>query len=262
VRVTLSVQDVTAQMRVGLPSGQDGSGRAQAIDNRYRRLLAACESTPGHRCRIQALRGGDEYALIRQLEIRDVRVAYVPPAVVGELGGPGDDGNWPGHRTNFALLRVYVGPDGKPADSSELNVPLRPLSHLKLQAAGLASGDFAMAAGFPGRSGDGDRSLRVGFGNVRAVAASGVQRPVDFLVDFDLARGSSGWPVLNARAELVGLAFPADPGLIAAERVSDPAQLGGIAVDIRLVLSLLGAVDAGDRLLQELVVEPGAVDAG
>jgi hypothetical protein len=304
VRVTQSVQDVTAQVFAGLPSGQDGSARAQAIEDRSRRLLAACESSPGHRCRIDTLRGGDEYLLVRQLEIRDVRLAYVPPGAVGEFGGPGDNQSWPRYRADFALLRAYVGPDGKPADFSEVNVPLRPASHLKFQV-GLAAGDFAMAVGYPGGSDDGDGSLRISFGKVRGLTASGAELPafsdiaglrarhtglppfdagarliaaiddrrfgryagsgvlpVNFLVDFDLAGGSAGSPVLNARAELIGVASTDGVGRIAAERLSGPAQARGIAVDIRFVLWMLDTVDAADRLLQELVVEPAAHDAG
>jgi hypothetical protein len=293
VRVTQSIQDVTAQVRAGLPPAQDQDGqtRAQAIEHKSRRLLAACESSPGYRCRIHALHGGDEYVLVRQLEIRDVRLVYVPTGAIGEFGGPGESASWPRHRADFALLRAYVGPDGKPADFSEVNVPLRPASHLKLQA-GLASGDFAMALGYPRPAGDGDGFLRVGFGNVGAATASGAELPaftdvaglrarhtgtppfdagarviaaiddgrfggyagsgplpVNFRVDFDFAGGSSGAPVLNARAELVGVA-------------SDPAQASGIAVDIRFVLWLLGTVDAAEGLLDELVVAPAAVDAG
>jgi hypothetical protein len=304
VRVTQSVQDVTAQVRAGLPSGQDGSARAQAIESRSRRLLDACESSPGYRCRIDAPGGGDQYFLVRQLVIRDVRLAYVPAAGVGEFGGAGDSASWPRQRADFALLRAYVGPDGKPADFSEVNVPLRPASHLKLQV-GLASGDFALALGYPARSDDADGSLRVSFGRVRGTTVGGAELPafsdveglrarhtgtppfdagarviaaiddrrfgryagsgslpVNFLVDFDVARGSSGSPVLNARAGLIGVASADSLGRIDAERSSGPAQAHGIAVDIRFVLWLLEAVDAADRLLQELVVEPAAPDAG
>ncbi len=264
VRVTQSIQDVTAQVLAGLRPGQDSRERAQAVDSRTARLLAACERSPGSRCRIDALRGGDEYALVRQLEIRDVRLVHVPPAAVGEFSGTDDDPGRPLQRADLALLRAYVGPDGKPADFSELNVPLRPASHLKLQAAGPATGDFVMAVGYPGRTDNIDGSLRVGFGNVLGVAASGAQVPGNFVADFDLASGGSGWPVLNARAELVGIALAGSPGEGAAEQVSDaaPAPAHGVAVDIRVLLSLLDAVDGADGLLQELVVEPVAVDAG
>ncbi len=119
-----------------------------------------------------------------------------------------------------------------------------------------------MAVGYPGRTDNIDGSLRVGFGNVLGVAASGAQVPGNFVADFDLASGGSGWPVLNARAELVGVALAGSPGEGAAEQVSGQAPAHGVAVDIRVLLSLLDAVDGADGLLQELVVEPVAVDAG
>ncbi len=261
VRVTQSVQDVTAQVLAGGASGQDSSARAQAIDARSRRLLAACESSPGYRCRIDVLRDGEQYSLVRQLVIRDVRVAYVSAGGAAEFGDAGGHPSWPRQRADVALLRAYVGPDGRPADYSEVNVPLRPASHVKLQAAGLASGDFAMTVGYPGRAVDGDGSLRVGFGKVLAVTVSGAQLAANFIADFDLASGSSGWPVLNARAELVGVALAGSPGEVATERLSYPAQAHSVALDIRFVLGSLDAADDGDRLLRELVVDPVAVDA-
>lgn len=147
VYITQSVQDVSAQLRVR--EGQSRRDRADAIDRRSKRLLAACERDPAFRCQMQVFDDGARHVLVKRLQIRDVRLVYAPATAISRFGGDADRPAWPSHSGNFALLRAYVGPDGKPADFSELNVPLRPPSHLKLQPAGLSSGDFAMAIGFP-----------------------------------------------------------------------------------------------------------------
>src|SRR5690606_16311142 len=53
---------------------------------------------------------------------------------------------------DFTLLRAYVGPDGRPADHSPDNVPYTPPAHLQVSTAAVAEGDFAMLAGYPGRT--------------------------------------------------------------------------------------------------------------
>ena len=44
-----------------------------------------------------AFHGGLEYRLIKQLEIRDVRLVWAPPAGVGNYGGEIDNWRWPRH---------------------------------------------------------------------------------------------------------------------------------------------------------------------
>lgn len=152
VYITQSVQDVTAQLRAPSDAQQSGAERIASIDRRSKRLLAACERDPGFSCQIHAFDGASRHLLVKRLQIRDVRLVYAPTASIGPVSGGDDNREWPRHSGDFALFRAYVGPDGKPADFSELNVPLRPPSHLKLQPAGLKIGEFAMAMGFPGHT--------------------------------------------------------------------------------------------------------------
>ncbi len=61
-----------------------------------------------------------------------------------------DNWSWPRHSGDFALLRVYAGPDGKPAPHAAANQPLRPPHFFPLAAQGVRPGDFVMVAGYPG----------------------------------------------------------------------------------------------------------------
>jgi len=250
------------------------------------------------------VQGGARYILVKQIEFRDVRLAYAPAAAVVDVSSASDNRDLPSQAGGFALLRVYAGPHGRPAERSELNVPLRPVAQLKLQPAGLKVGDFAMAASYPDSSPHAvdDTSLWIGFGNVRAagdgdaaaafvhlarLAATpgeaapdaGAARlrlatnsgdfgpyalagsiPVGFLADLDAADGSSGAPVLNARAQLVGL-LAGKRTANALGRLSDPARARSMALDIRFMLWVMDAVDGADRLLHEMGVEPALAHA-
>ena len=73
------------------------------------------EAAEHRRCQVAAFDGGVRYLLIESLEFPDVRLVYAPPRAVGEYGGEVDNWSWPRHTGDFALLRVYAGPDGQPA---------------------------------------------------------------------------------------------------------------------------------------------------
>ena len=59
---------------------------------------------------------------------------------------------WPRHTGDFSLLRIYTGPDGKPADYSDKNIPLQPKKFLEISLDGVEKGDYAMVMGYPGRT--------------------------------------------------------------------------------------------------------------
>jgi hypothetical protein len=48
------------------------------------------------------------------------------------------------------MFRIYCGPDGKPADYSEQNIPYQPKHALPVSLKGIEKGDFAMVMGYPG----------------------------------------------------------------------------------------------------------------
>ncbi|MEM7729703.1 MAG: S46 family peptidase [Pseudomonadota bacterium] len=150
VYVTVDLDDVTEQVRSGLDDAMGGEDQFAAIDSARKAIVAECEEDDGHRCRVATFHGGLEYTLIKQLEIKDVRLVYAPAGPIGKYGGDIDNWMWPRHTGDFAFYRAYVSPDGKSADFSEDNVPFVPEHTLKVSAAGLEDGDFVMAAGYPG----------------------------------------------------------------------------------------------------------------
>ena len=145
-----SIQDVTTQARDAIAAAPDALGRTRALEALEKQLIAECEREPGYRCRLFSFFGGTTYRLFRNLEIRDVRLAYAPPGSVGNYGGEVDNWMWPRHTGDFAFYRAYVGPDGKPAPFDPANKPYAPKRWLKFATDPLEEGDFVMVAGYPG----------------------------------------------------------------------------------------------------------------
>jgi hypothetical protein len=150
VYVTDAISEVTERIVGGLADDLDGRARFDAIDAASKALVADCEAPGGVRCEVYNFHGGLQFYLIRRLELRDVRLVHAPANAVGEFGGEVDNFEWPRHTGDYAFMRAFVGPDGKPADHHADNVPYRPQSWLQVARDGLAEGDFVMIAGYPG----------------------------------------------------------------------------------------------------------------
>jgi V8-like Glu-specific endopeptidase len=149
--VATAFKDVTREMRDGLDKVADPIKRKEEADKRLKTLIAACEKDrAGMRCHVHKFFRGDMYVLSENLEIRDVRLVYVPHRAIGNYGGEIDNWAWPRHTGDFSFYRAYVGKDGKPADFSPDNVPFKPKHWLKVSSAGLKPGDFVMVTGYPG----------------------------------------------------------------------------------------------------------------
>ncbi|WP_437622174.1 S46 family peptidase [Sorangium sp. So ce1151] len=151
VFVTRAFRDVTGDVRRGIEAIQGDLERYEEIEKRKKQLVSACEEgRPEIRCSIAEYFGGSKVSLIEQLEIKDVRIVYVPHEGIGNFGGDIDNWRWPRHSGDFAFFRAYVGKDNRPAPHADDNVPYRPAHHLKLASAPLNQGDLVMVAGYPG----------------------------------------------------------------------------------------------------------------
>src|SRR5947209_7762722 len=135
-----------------MPAGADDLARQRAIERQQKELVAECEAQPHRRCEVAAFDGGVRYLRFENLEYPDLRLVYAPPRAVGEYGGEVDNWSWPRHTGDFALLRIYAGPDGQPAPRGAANVPYQPRHFFPLAKQGVAPGDFVMLVGYPGRT--------------------------------------------------------------------------------------------------------------
>ena len=147
------ITDVTAEAKAAMAAaGSDHAKRSKALEAFGKKLTGDCETEAGFRCRLYSFMGGNTYRLFKNLEIKDVRLAYAPPGSVGKFGGDIDNWMWPRHTGDFAFYRAYVGKDGKPAAFSKDNVLYQPKHWLKIADKPLGAGDFVMVAGYPGRT--------------------------------------------------------------------------------------------------------------
>jgi hypothetical protein len=149
VLVTTASDDVTERVLADA-RGKRGRAYHDAVDRAGKRLVAECEREVGYRCSLANLDYGSRFHLVRQLELRDIRLVYAPPDAIGSYGDEIDNFMWPRHSGDFTLLRAYVGADGRPAGYSANNVPYQPPAHLEPSLTPVAEGDFAMLAGYPG----------------------------------------------------------------------------------------------------------------
>ena len=80
----------------------------------------------------------------------DVRLVAAPPVSAAAFGGDIDNWEWPQHKCDFAMYRVYTAPDGSPAEYSADNIPLKPQKKLNISLEGYKPGDYTMVIGYPG----------------------------------------------------------------------------------------------------------------
>jgi len=149
IYVTTEFSDVTQRVRAATDDLSPNE-RYNTVEQRMKDITAECEQDAGYRCRVASYYGGAQYKLIKQLEVKDVRLVYAPADSIGKYGGDVDNWMWPRHTGDFSFYRAYVAPDGSAAEYSENNVPYQPEHHLKVSAGGLEDGDFVMVAGYPG----------------------------------------------------------------------------------------------------------------
>ena len=149
--VTEEIRDVTKEITAKLSDAMSGAERYKAIELAIKEQVKACESD-GYRCDVYTFHGGYSYQLIKQLEIKDVRLVYAPPESIGKFGGDIDNWMWPRHTGDFGYLRAYVSKDGKSAGYAKDNVPYQPKHVLKVNPQGVEAGDYVMVVGYPGRT--------------------------------------------------------------------------------------------------------------
>ena len=152
VYVTTDVSNVSSKVISPAVDKLSGKKRLDAIEHNQKELVASCEKQAGTRCNVASYYGGLEFYLIKQLEIRDVRLVHAPAEGVGKFGGDTDNWMWPRHTGDYSFLRAYVAKDGKPAEFSKDNVPYVPKHYLRLASQALKEGDFVMVTGYPGRT--------------------------------------------------------------------------------------------------------------
>ena len=106
---------------------------------------------------------GSKYYMALYEVYSDVRLVAAPPVSSAAFGGDIDNWEWPQHKCDFAMYRVYTAPDGSAAEYSEENIPLKPAAKLAISLDGYKAGDYTMVIGYPGTTNRYSSSYEVDF---------------------------------------------------------------------------------------------------
>ena len=138
-------------LRAGVPFG------SRRISSLMERKYA---DKTGLHASLDAMWAGEKYYLALYQTYTDIRLVGAPPVSIAAFGGDEDNWEWPQHKGDFALYRIY--------DHGE---PLQSPWHLRVSQSGYREGDYAMVIGYPGRTDRYSSSYKVDY-------LTRVERPV------------------------------------------------------------------------------------
>jgi len=144
------IVDVTKEVEEGL-KGLNWADRTKKTQEVFKTITdKVMDKDNGLAGRIYSMFKGNQYIMYVYKTYRDIRLVGAPPESVGKFGGDTDNWEWPRHTGDFSIFRIYGAKDGKPADFSTENIPLKPKHFLPVSIKGLKNGDYAMIYGYPG----------------------------------------------------------------------------------------------------------------
>lgn len=150
VKFLVRMEDVSQKVLARLNEGMSEDERAEAIEEARKELVEEASEGGRYLVHMKSYFAGNEFYLLVYEEYKDVRLVGAPPSSIGKYGADADNWMWPRHTCDFSVFRVYMSADGKPAEYSESNVPLKPKHYLPISIAGVQQDDYAMIMGYPG----------------------------------------------------------------------------------------------------------------
>jgi hypothetical protein len=147
VSFLVRMEDVTSKVLGNLPAGSLSEEKSEEL---IAGLEADAIKGTHYTAEVKSFFEGNEYYLFVYETFRDIRLVGAPPSSVGKFGGDTDNWMWPRHTGDFSMFRIYTGPDGKPADYSKDNIPLKAKYHLPISLKGVHKNDYSMVFGYPG----------------------------------------------------------------------------------------------------------------
>ena len=152
----LDVTDEVAAVADSLSARGERFGSRKLTSILERRYAART----GLEASLNSMWAGEKYYLALYTTYKDIRLVGAPPVSIAAFGGDEDNWEWPQHKGDFALYRIY--------DHGE---PLHSPWHLKISQGGYREGDYAMVIGYPGRTDRYSSSYKVDY-------QTRVERPV------------------------------------------------------------------------------------
>ncbi len=150
VRFLVRMEDVTDQVNAVLSDTMSEASRDAKIREIGKEIADKASKDNGYDANVKSFYHGNEFYLFVYETFKDVRLVGAPPSSVGKFGGDTDNWMWPRHTGDFSMFRIYTDAEGKPAEYSADNIPMKPKHHLPISMDGVKEGDFTMIFGYPG----------------------------------------------------------------------------------------------------------------
>jgi len=149
-RFLIRMEDLTQEFLAQLNRTKSEKERNEKLAELIKKYEGNVKKVNGFEAVVKSFFNGNEFYMFVYQVFRDVRLVGAPPSSIGKFGADTDNWMWPRHTGDFSLFRVYATPDGKPADYSKENMPLKPRHFLPISLKGYKKGDFALIMGYPG----------------------------------------------------------------------------------------------------------------
>ncbi len=150
VTFLVRIEDVSDRVNSRLTADMTEAARADTIDVVSAEITEEATTDTYYEAWVESFFGGNRFYLMVYEEYTDVRMVGAPPSSIGKFGDETDNWTWPRHTGDFSIFRVYADADGKPAEYSQDNVPLKPKHFLPISMKGIEKEDFTMVMGYPG----------------------------------------------------------------------------------------------------------------
>ena len=148
----IKMEEVTGEVLEGVTADMTENERKEKIKENADNIVREFEENSDYQATIKSFFKGNQYYMIITQTFKDIRLVGAPPSNIGKFGGDTDNWMWPRHTGDFSLFRIYVGPDGKPAEYSEDNVPYQPKFYFPISLKGVDNDDFTFVFGYPART--------------------------------------------------------------------------------------------------------------
>ena len=119
VSFLVSIEDVTERMLAKVNPGMTEAERNEALNEERTAITVEATKDSNYRAQVSSFYSGNQFFLLKYEIYSDVRLVGTPPNAIGKYGHDTDNWMWPRHTGDFSVFRVYMSPDGKPAEYSE-----------------------------------------------------------------------------------------------------------------------------------------------
>ncbi|MBP3253943.1 MAG: S46 family peptidase [Bacteroidales bacterium] len=146
----IRMEDVTDKVLKGVNDNMSEKERTDIVRKNSAEIKKQAEAGTDYTAEVSTMFNGNQYILFVYQIFKDVRLVGAPPSSIGKYGSDTDNWMWPRHTCDFSVFRVYADKNGKPAEYSPDNIPLKPKHYLPVSLKGIKNNDFAMIMGYPG----------------------------------------------------------------------------------------------------------------